>query len=92
DMNKDPDLPLRPPVGRTGRPETGRQSYSIEAVNEFDPLFEDIYEYCETQGLDIDTLIHEVGAAQMEINFMHGDALSLADQVFLFKRTVREAA
>ena len=28
----------------------------------------------------------------MEINFVHGDALSLADQVFLFKRTVREAA
>ncbi|KVC81159.1 glutamine synthetase [Burkholderia ubonensis] len=92
DMNADPDLPLRPPVGRTGRAETGRQSYSIEAVNEFDPLFEDIYEYCEMQGLDIETLIHEVGAAQMEINFMHGDALSLADQVFLFKRTVREAA
>ena len=23
----------------------------------------------------------------MEINFVHGDALSLADQVFLFKRT-----
>ena len=92
DMNKDPDLPLRPPVGRTGRPETGRQSYSIEAVNEFDPLFEDIYEYCEMQDLDIDTLIHEVGAAQMEINFLHGDPLSLADQVFLFKRTAREAA
>ncbi|MDY7802759.1 glutamine synthetase family protein [Burkholderia stagnalis] len=92
DMNADPDLPLRPPVGRTGRAETGRQSYSIEAVNEFDPLFEDIYEYCDMQGLDIETLIHEVGAAQMEINFMHGDALSLADQVFLFKRTVREAA
>ncbi len=92
EMNKDPDLPLRPPVGRTGRAETGRQSYSIEAVNEFDPLFEDIYEYCDMQGLDIDTLIHEVGAAQMEINFQHGDALSLADQVFLFKRTVREAA
>ncbi|ABI87757.1 glutamine synthetase, catalytic domain protein [Burkholderia ambifaria AMMD] len=92
DMNADPDLPLRPPIGRTGRAETGRQSYSIEAVNEFDPLFEDIYEYCEMQGLDIETLIHEVGAAQMEINFVHGDALSLADQVFLFKRTVREAA
>ena len=28
----------------------------------------------------------------MEINFIHGDALELADQVFLFKRTVREAA
>jgi glutamine synthetase len=91
-MNKDPDLPLRPPVGRTGRPETGRQAYSIEAVNEFDPLFEDIYEYCEIQELEVDTLIHEVGAAQMEINFLHGDPLNLADRVFLFKRTVREAA
>ena len=91
-MNKDPDLPLAPPIGRTGRPETGRQAYSIEAVNEFDPLFEDIYEYCDIQGLEVDTLIHEVGAAQMEINFLHGDPLNLADRVFLFKRTVREAA
>jgi glutamine synthetase len=92
DMNKDPDIPLAPPIGRTGRPETGRQAYSIEAVNEFDPLFEDIYEYCDIQGLEVDTLIHEVGAAQMEINFLHGDPLNLADRVFLFKRTVREAA
>ncbi|MGI9274781.1 MAG: glutamine synthetase family protein [Endozoicomonas sp.] len=88
----DPDLPLEPPVGRSGRKETGRQSFSIDAVNEFDPLFEDVYDYCEAQGLDIDTLIHEEGLAQMEINFRHGDALSLADQVFIFKRTVREAA
>ncbi|CAG9224601.1 Gamma-glutamyl-putrescine synthetase [Paraburkholderia tropica] len=92
DMNKDPDIPLAPPIGRTGRPETGRQAYSIEAVNEFDPLFEDIYEYCDVQDLEVDTLIHEVGAAQMEINFMHGEPLGLADRVFLFKRTVREAA
>ena len=28
----------------------------------------------------------------MEINLLHGDALALADQVFLFKRTAREAA
>lgn len=40
----------------------------------------------------MDTLIHEVGAAQMEINFLHGDPLNLADRVFLFKRTVSEAA
>jgi glutamine synthetase len=90
--NLDPDYALEPPVGRSGRPETARQSYGIDAVNEFDPLFEDIYDYCEAQELDIDTLIHESGAAQMEINFLHGEALALADQVFLFKRTVREAA
>lgn len=90
--NTDPDLPLQPPIGRSGRPESGRQSYSIDAVNEFDPLFEDIYDYCKAQELDIDTLIHEIGTGQMEINFLHGNALELADSVFIFKRTVREAA
>ncbi|MBB6307875.1 glutamine synthetase family protein [Xanthobacter tagetidis] len=90
--NTDPDYPLKPPVGRSGRPEIGRQSYSIQAVNEFDALFEDIYAYSEAQGLEIDTLIHEDGAAQMEINLRHGEPLALADQVFLFKRTIREAA
>jgi glutamine synthetase len=90
--NTDPDYPLEPPVGRSGRPETGRQSYSISAVNEFDDLFEDIYDFSEAQGLEIDTLIHEEGAAQMEINLRHGDPLALADQVLMFKRTIREAA
>ncbi|ABQ29762.1 MULTISPECIES: glutamine synthetase family protein [Acidiphilium] len=90
--NTDPDYPLVPPVGRSGRQETGRQSYSIDAVNEFDPLFEEMYDFCEMQELDLDTLIHEEGAAQVEINFLHGDPLNRADQVFLFKRTVREVA
>ena len=90
--NTDPDYPLEPPTGRSGRPESGRRSYSIAAVNEFDDLFDDIYDYSEAQGLEIDTLIHEEGAAQMEINLRHGDPLTLADQVFLFKRTIREAA
>jgi glutamine synthetase len=92
DTNSDPDLPLRPPVGRSGRAETSRQVYSIDAVNEFDPLFEDIYDYAELMQLDVDTLIHEIGAGQMEINFMHGEPLGLADKVFFFKRTLREAA
>jgi glutamine synthetase len=90
--NPDEDYPLEPPVGRSGRAESGRQSYSIDALNEFDPLFEDVYDYCEAQGLELDTMIHESGAAQIEVNLLHGDPLELADQAFLFKRTVREAA
>src|SRR5690348_10594124 len=90
--NIDADYPLKPPVGRSGRAEPGRQSYSIAAVNEFDPLFDDMYQFCEDQDIEIDTLIHEDGAAQMEINLLHGNALDLADQAFLFKRTAREAA
>lgn len=88
----DPDVPLTPPAGRSGRKESGRQSFSIDAANEFDPIIEDIYDWCELMELDIDTLIHEEGAAQLEFNFRHGDALKLADQVFVFKRAVREAA
>jgi glutamine synthetase len=90
--NIDPNLPLTAPIGRSGRSETSRQVYSIDAVNEFDPLFEDIYDYCDLMNLDVDTLIHEIGAGQMEINFQHGDPLGLADKVFYFKRTLREAA
>ena len=90
--NIDPNLPLAAPIGRSGRAETSRQVYSIDAVNEFDPLFEDIYDYCDMMNLDVDTLIHEIGAGQMEINFQHGDPLGLADKVFYFKRTLREAA
>lgn len=90
--NTDPDMPLRPPVGRSGRAENSRQAYSIDAVNEFDPLFEEVYDFCEQMQLNADTLIHEIGAGQMEINFCHAHPLQLADEVFLFKRTVREVA
>ena len=90
--NPDPDYPLAPPVGRTGRPIGGGQGYSIAGVNEFDELIDDIYHFSEAQGLEIDTLIHEEGAGQLEINLRHGDPIELADQVFMFKRTIREAA
>ncbi len=90
--NPDPDYPLTPPVGRSGRPIGGGQGYSIAGVNEFDELIDDIYDFSEAQGLEIDTLIHEEGAGQLEINLRHGDPVELADQVFMFKRTIREAA
>ena len=92
EQSADANAPLVTPTGKSGRPEKARQAYGIDAVNEFDPLFEDIYDYCDVQKIDIDTLSHEAGAAQMEINFNHGAALELADQAFLFKRTVRQTA
>ncbi|MCB6184601.1 glutamine synthetase family protein [Leeia sp. TBRC 13508] len=91
-QNNNPHEPLRPPVGRAGRTEVGRQSFSIDAVNEFDPFFQDLSNFCDEAELGVETLIHEVGAGQMEINFSHGDPLDLADRVFLFKRCVRETA
>lgn len=90
--NVDPNEPIEPPIGRTGRPGSGRQAYSMVAVDEYGPVIDTIYEFAENQGLSIDTLIQEGGAGQIEINLIHGDPLWLADQVFYFKRAIREAA
>jgi glutamine synthetase len=88
----DANLEVEPPEGRLGRTETAKQPYSIDTMNDFDPFINDVYAYCEAQGIRIDTLSQEMGPAQFELNFLHGDAVELADQVFIFKRTVKEAA
>jgi glutamine synthetase len=90
--NLDPRDELKPPVGRAGRENKKGQSLNIDAVNDFDLMFDDMRNNCEAQQLQIDGLVHEEGIAQMEINLLHGDPLELADQAFLFKRTVRETA
>ncbi len=90
--NLDPDFPLVPPTGRSGRAETASQPFGLEALGEFEDIIEQIYDYCEKAELNIDTMIHEAGAAQLEVNFLHGDPLALADQVLLFKRIVRQVA
>lgn len=91
-INADPDLPLVPPHGRSGRPETSPQPYGLEAVTEYEDIIEDIYENAEAASLHLDTMIHEAGTAQLEINFNHGDPVHLCDQVLVFKRIVRQVA
>ncbi|MEJ2128707.1 MAG: glutamine synthetase family protein [Woeseiaceae bacterium] len=90
--HSDPNEEAEPPKGRLGWTEGARQPYSVDAMNDFEPFINDLYKYCEEQSIRIDTLSQEMGPAQFEINFLHGNAIELADQVFLFKRTVREAA
>lgn len=90
--NTDPDLPLEPPVGRSGRQSHGNQAFSLSAVDEYERVIELIYDYADAQNLEIDTIIQEAGAAQLEINTIHGNPIKLADEVFLFKRLIREAA
>jgi glutamine synthetase len=90
--HSDANEEVEPPEGRLGWTETSKQPYSIDTMNDFDPFINDVYAHCEAQGIRIDTLSQEMGPAQFELNFLHGDAVDLADQVFLFKRTVREVA
>jgi glutamine synthetase len=90
--HSDANEEVEPPEGRLGRTETSKQPYSIDTMNDFDPFINEVYAYCDAQDIIIDTLSQEMGPAQFEMNFLHGDAIALADQVFLFKRTVKEAA
>ena len=91
-INTDPDLPLAPPAGRSGRSETAPQPYGLEAITEYEDLIETIYEHAEAASLHLDTMIHESGTAQLEINFNHGDPVHVSDQVLVFKRIVRQVA
>ena len=90
--NIDPAQEIQAMTGRSGRPAAARQAYSISAVDEFGPVIDDIYDFAEAQGLEIDGITQEGGAGQLEINLQHGDPVRLADEVFYFKRLIREAA
>ena len=90
--NIDPAKPIEPMMGRTGRPAAANQAYSMTAVDDYGPVIDDIYEYAEIMGFEIDGIAQEGGAGQLEINLKHGDPLKLADEVFFFKRLIREAA
>ncbi len=90
--NTDPSKPIEPMMGRTGRPAAARQAYSISAVDEYGPVIDDIYDFAEAMGLEIDGITQEGGAGQVEINLRHGDPVKVADEVFYFKRLIREAA
>ena len=90
--NLDPAKNIEPMMGRSGRPAAARQAYSMTAVDEFGPVIDDIYDFAEAQGFEIDGITQEGGAGQLEINLRHGDPVLLADEVFYFKRLIREAA
>ncbi|MFZ1467526.1 MAG: glutamine synthetase, partial [Paracoccaceae bacterium] len=90
--NIDPNQPVIPPMGRSGRRAAGKQAYSLSAVDEYGKVIDDIYDFAEAMGLDIDGILQEGGAGQIELNLAHGDPIRLSDDVFFFKRMIREAA
>jgi glutamine synthetase len=90
--NTDPNMPIVPPMGRTGRQAAAKQAYSLSAIDEYGKVIDDIYDFAEAQGLEIDGILQEGGAGQIELNLAHGDPVRLADEVFFFKRLIREAA
>ena len=64
----------------------------MQGVDEYENVITHLYDFAEAQDIEIDTIIQEFGTGQLEVNLLHGDAMAKADEIFLFKRTVREAA
>ena len=52
-------------MGRTGRPAAARQAYSMSAVDEYGPVIDDIYDFAEAQGFEIDGITQEGGEVRL---------------------------
>lgn len=90
--NPDPLQPLQAALGISGRTPRSARSFQIEAMGEYAPFVEMMHAHAESQDIEITGTIQEMGEGQLEVNFNHGDALRKADEMFYFKRLVRQAA
>jgi len=90
--NPDPAQPFRTPRGLDGRQDDGGQAFSVSSHHGLRPFFSEVYRCMAALGLPRDTVMHEMGIGQYEINLLHGDALLLADQTLLFKHLLKEVA
>jgi glutamine synthetase len=90
--NDDPTRPLRAPALRGGRTELGQSAFGLDTLNEHAAFWDEFRAALDVLGIRADTWIHEVGLTQFEINLLHGDALAVADQAFLFKLAAKEVA
>jgi len=90
--NTDPAQALAAPALRGGRPEVGQSAFSLHALNDLAPFWDEFRAALETLNVKTDTWLHEVGTSQFEINLLHGDPVQVADQAFLFKTAAREIA
>ncbi len=90
------------PKSATGEEESGdaveaqlnslSDPYGIEGVHDLGDFFEQLLEHCRIQDIPLGAVSQELGPAQFEVNFQHGHAVKLADDVFHFKRTIRRVA
>ena len=86
------DLSLRVAAGTHGQDEFGGEAFSLDALDKFSTVLEEIKAMCRETGLELSAIVHEMGPAQIELNVTHGEALSRADQFFLLKRLIKGCA
>ena len=86
-------LGFTPPNQHGGGIELERQmGYSLNSTAEMRDFWQSLQASFDALEIQTDTWLHEMAPNQFEINLMHGNALKLADDVVLFKDTLREIA
>ena len=76
-----------------GRPQPGPQVYHPDDLWDVEQFLNDLYDYCDAQGIPADTATSEFAPAQFEINLKHVDDPVLAcDHAVLLKRAIKATA
>jgi glutamine synthetase len=89
------DRPTQRPsrVPGLGRPQPGPQVYHPDDLWDVEQFLDDLYDYCDAQGIPADTATSEFAPAQFEINLAHVDDPVLAcDHAVLLKRAIKATA
>ena len=93
DANSESPRPGVPVVPGTNLLQPGTQVYSPEDLWEVEEFLNDVYAYCEAQGIPAEAATAEFAQGQFEINLRHVDDPVLAcDHAVLLKRAVKAAA
>ncbi|OJW73795.1 MAG: glutamine synthetase [Sphingomonadales bacterium 63-6] len=85
---------IAPAAGQlTGHRSSEIQVYGLTELQEFKPFFDDLYAYCDIQGLPLESAISEFAPGQFELTLRHkADALRATDDAVMYKRLVKAVA
>ncbi len=93
DAEADEPTPHAPLVPGIGRPQPGPQVYNPADLEGVEAFMNDVYDYCEAQGLPAESAISEYAQGQFEINLRHvEDPVLACDHAVLLKRIIKATA
>jgi glutamine synthetase len=93
DADSNSPTPGTPHVPGIGVPQPGTQVYSPDDLWEVEEFLNDVYAWCEAQGIPAESAISEFAQGQFEINLRHvDDPVSACDHAVLLKRVIKAAA
>jgi glutamine synthetase len=68
------------------------EPYGVDRIHEHSGLFDALNGHCAALDIGLGAVSQELGPGQFEVNFHHGEALRLADNVLHFKRALKHEA